>query len=56
VELYEGFVKEDRGRGAIEQKLWRGTAIIITTDEGGGYYDSGYVQPLDFFGDGNGIP
>jgi hypothetical protein len=21
-------------------------------DEGGGYYDSGYVQPLDFFGDG----
>jgi phospholipase C len=26
------------------------------TDEGGGYYDSGYIQPLDFFGDGTRIP
>jgi phospholipase C len=25
-------------------------------DEGGGYYDSGYIQPLDFFGDGTRIP
>jgi phospholipase C len=25
-------------------------------DEGGGYYDSGYVQPLDLFGDGTRIP
>ncbi len=31
------------------------TAIFITEDEGGGYYDSGYVQPLDFFGDGTRI-
>ena len=29
---------------------------MITEDEGGGYYDSGYVQPLDFFGDGTRIP
>ena len=29
---------------------------MITFDEGGGYYDSGYVQPLDFFGDGTRIP
>jgi phospholipase C len=36
--------------------LWDNTAIFITTDEGGGYYDSGYVQPLDFFGDGTRIP
>jgi phospholipase C len=36
--------------------LWRSTAIVITTDEGGGYFDSGYVQPLDFFGDGTRIP
>jgi len=28
----------------------------VTVDEGGGYYDSGYVQPLDFFGDGTRIP
>jgi phospholipase C len=35
---------------------WSDTAIFITFDEGGGYYDSGYVQPLDFFGDGTRIP
>jgi len=35
---------------------WSSTAIVVTTDEGGGYYDSGYVQPLDFFGDGTRIP
>ncbi len=28
----------------------------MTFDEGGGYWDSGYVQPLDFFGDGTRIP
>jgi len=36
--------------------LWATTAIMITFDEGGGYYDSGYIQPLDFFGDGTRIP
>jgi acid phosphatase len=36
--------------------LWPSTAILITTDEGGGYFDSGYVQPVDFFGDGTRIP
>jgi phospholipase C len=29
---------------------------MITFDEGGGYYDSGYVQAIDFFGDGTRIP
>jgi phospholipase C len=38
------------------EDLWESTAIFISTDEGGGYYDSGYVQPLDFFGDGTRIP
>ena len=37
-------------------KVWADTAIIVTFDEGGGYYDSGYIQPLDFFGDGTRIP
>jgi phospholipase C len=32
------------------------TAFIVTFDEGGGYYDSGFIQPLDFFGDGPRIP
>jgi phospholipase C len=36
--------------------LWRNTAIFVTFDESGGYYDSGYVQPLSFFGDGARVP
>ncbi|MDA8391681.1 MAG: alkaline phosphatase family protein [Actinomycetota bacterium] len=36
--------------------LFRHTAILITFDEGGGYYDSGYVQPVSFFGDGTRVP
>ncbi|MDB5909325.1 MAG: phosphoesterase [Massilia sp.] len=36
--------------------LWKKTAILITFDEGGGYYDSGYVQFIDFFGDGTRVP
>ena len=35
---------------------WSKTAVLITTDEGGGYYDSGYIQIIDFFGDGTRIP
>jgi acid phosphatase len=35
---------------------WSKTAVLITTDEGGGYYDSGYIQIVDFFGDGTRIP
>ena len=37
-------------------KLWRSTAIFVTFDEGGGYYDSGYIQPVSFFGDGPRVP
>ncbi|RFP26200.1 phosphoesterase [Duganella sp. BJB488] len=36
--------------------LWKNTVVLVTFDEGGGYYDSGYVQPIDFFGDGTRIP
>jgi phospholipase C len=37
-------------------RLWRSTAIFVTFDETGGYYDSGYVQPVSFFGDGPRVP
>ena len=55
LDLFEGFTKKivDMVRAS---PYWKDTAIIITEDEGGGYYDSGYVQPLDFFGDGTRIP
>jgi phospholipase C len=36
--------------------LWQSTAILVTTDEGGGYFDTGRIQNLDFFGDGPRIP
>ncbi len=54
--LFEGFVKKIVDAVQDNPKLWASTAIIITFDEGGGYYDSGYIQPLDYFGDGTRIP
>jgi phospholipase C len=54
--LFEGFSKKIVDAVKKNPKLWADTAIFITFDEGGGYYDSGYVQPLDFFGDGTRIP
>jgi phospholipase C len=54
--LFEGFVKKIVDGVQANQELWASTAIIVTFDEGGGYYDSGYVQALDFFGDGTRIP
>ena len=55
-DLYEGFVKKIVDAVQANHELWESTAIFVTVDEGGGYYDSGYVQPLDFFGDGTRIP
>jgi phospholipase C len=54
--LFEGFTKKIIDAVQANPALWRDTAIFVTFDEGGGYYDSGYVQPLDFFGDGTRIP
>ena len=52
---------DELARGIIDRvranpELWKHTAVLVTFDEGGGYYDSGYVQPIDFFGDGTRIP
>jgi phospholipase C len=55
-DLLEGFVKKIVDMTKANATLWGNTAIFITMDEGGGYYDSGYVQPLDYFGDGTRIP
>jgi phospholipase C len=56
LDLFEGFTKKIVDEVKKNPKLWKDTAIFITFDEGGGYYDSGYVQPLDYFGDGTRIP
>ncbi len=52
--LFEGFTQKIVDM-VQNSPYWQDTAIFITEDEGGGYYDSGYVQPLDFFGDGTRI-
>lgn len=54
--LFEQFTRNAIKNIQANTKLWKSTAIIVTMDEGGGYYDSGYVQPLDFFGDGSRVP
>ncbi|MDE2235019.1 MAG: phosphoesterase [Gammaproteobacteria bacterium] len=55
-DLLEGFCRKIIGLVQANPALWKHTAILITMDEGGGYYDSGYIQPLDFFGDGTRVP
>jgi phospholipase C len=37
-------------------ELFEETAIFVTFDEGGGYWDSGFFQPIDMWGDGPRIP
>jgi phospholipase C len=56
LDLFEGFTQKIVDAVKANPSLWADTAIMITFDEGGGYYDSGFVQPLDFFGDGTRIP
>jgi phospholipase C len=55
-DVFEAFVKKVVSEVQKQPDIWKSTAIFVTVDEGGGYYDSGYVQPLDFFGDGPRIP
>jgi phospholipase C len=56
LQIFEGFTKNIITALQANPSLWADTAVFITFDEGGGYYDSGYIQPLDFFGDGTRIP
>jgi phospholipase C len=56
LDLFEGFTKKVVDAIKNNPALFVDTAIFVTFDEGGGYYDSGYVQPVDFFGDGTRIP
>ncbi|HTT74633.1 MAG TPA: alkaline phosphatase family protein [Candidatus Binataceae bacterium] len=55
-DLFEAFCKKIIDAVNANPTYAKNTAIMITVDEGGGYYDSGYIQPLDFFGDGTRIP
>jgi phospholipase C len=55
-DLFEAFAGNIIQLVQKNPKLWAETAIFVTVDEGGGYYDSGFIQPVDFFGTGPRIP
>jgi phospholipase C len=54
--LFEAFANNIIELAHSNRELWATTAIFVTVDEGGGYYDSGFIQPVDFFGTGPRIP
>jgi phospholipase C len=54
--LFEAYLKNILDRLDQNSKLKAKTAVFVVFDEGGGYWDSGFLQPLDFFGDGPRIP
>jgi phospholipase C len=54
--LAEAFIRKIVDAVQANAQVWEETAIIVVWDESGGYYDSGYVQPIDFFGDGPRVP
>src|SRR5215471_16377345 len=54
--LFEAFVDNIIALAQSNKEQWAETAIFVTVDEGGGYYDSGFIQPVDFFGTGPRIP
>jgi phospholipase C len=56
VDLFEAYVLNLLSALDANPKLKAETAVFITWDEAGGYWDSGFVQPIDFFGDGPRIP
>ena len=56
LDIFEAMTQKILDRLKAHDKLFEETAFIITFDEGGGYWDSGFFQPIDFFGDGPRIP
>jgi phospholipase C len=56
IDLFEAYVQHLLDALEANPTLKAETAVFITWDEAGGYWDSGFVQPIDFFGDGTRIP
>jgi acid phosphatase len=53
---FEDFLGNIIDQVKAHPEVWSHAAIIVTMDEGGGHFDSGYIQTVDFFGDGPRIP
>jgi len=56
VDLFEAYVQNILDALEAKPSLKAETAVFITWDEAGGYWDSGFIQPIDYFGDGPRIP
>jgi len=56
LDLFEALMATILHKLQANPGLFQETALFIAFDEGGGYWDSGFLQPLDFFGDGPRIP
>jgi phospholipase C len=56
VDLFETYVQNILAVLQNHPEQLADTVVFVTFDEAGGEYDSGFVQPIDFFGDGPRIP
>jgi phospholipase C len=56
LDLFEAFLQNIIDTVQAKPALFAHSAILVTFDETGGFYDSGFIQPLDFFGDGPRVP
>jgi phospholipase C len=56
LDLFEALLDNIVDQVRAKPELFAETAIIVTWDESGGFYDSGFIQPVDFFGDGPRVP
>jgi phospholipase C len=56
IDLFEAYVENVLAALDKNPRLKATTAVFITWDEAGGYWDSGFVQLFDYFGDGTRIP
>jgi phospholipase C len=56
IDLFEAYVTQVLSALDANPTLKAETVVFVTWDEAGGYYDSGFIQPIDYFGDGPRIP
>ncbi len=56
LDLFEAYVQTVLDALEDNPDLKRTTAVFITWDEAGGYWDSGFQQIFDYFGDGPRMP
>jgi phospholipase C len=55
-DLFEGMLEKIVDMLQSRPDLFADTVLFVTFDEGGGFHDTGFFQPLDFFGDAVRIP